>query len=174
VHILLVPHVIYMHKLMLDHRRGLRVDHSPVPVLMIEGPKSLISPSLLGEGVAGLVAEGEEVHWVLLLVVYHLPVRVNDREPILEALKLVGSATTRRGILGGGLLLGRVRSCPLGKHLRVSGGGPAQARATSLLALLRMLLLSFISDRLQERIEKRSENNIGVLETRYKRPMKNP
>jgi hypothetical protein len=47
VHILLVLHVIYMHKLMLDHRRDLRVEHSSVPVLMKESPEPLISPSLL-------------------------------------------------------------------------------------------------------------------------------
>jgi hypothetical protein len=143
VHILLVPHVIYMHKLMLDHGRGLRVEHSPVLVLM-KGPEPLIGPSLLGEIVVGLVAEVDEVHWVVLAVVHHLLVGVSDRGPDLQTLKLVGrlrSATKRRGILGGGLLSVRAGSCPLSKLLRVSGGSSARARATSLLALLGMLLL---------------------------------
>jgi hypothetical protein len=55
----------------------------------------------------------------------------------------------------------------------VSGGTPARARATGLLALLGTPLLSFTSRHLQERIENRSENKIGVIETEYKCPMKN-
>jgi hypothetical protein len=78
MHILLVLHVIYMHKLMLDHERGPRVEHSPVLVLIKESREPLISPSLLGEVVAGLVAESDEVHWVLLAIVHHLPVGVSD------------------------------------------------------------------------------------------------
>jgi hypothetical protein len=133
-----------MHKLMLDHGRGLRVEHSPVLVLMKEGPEPLIGPSLLGEIAVGLIAEVDEIHWVLLAVVHHLLVGVSDRGPDLQTLKLIGrlrSATTRRGILGGGLLSVRAGSCPLSKLLRVSGGSPARARATSLLALLGMPLL---------------------------------
>jgi hypothetical protein len=84
VHILLVPHVIYVHKLMLDHRRGLQVEHSPVPVLMKEGPEPLISPSLLVEDVAGLVIDGDKVHWVLLRIVHHLLVGVSDRGLIFK------------------------------------------------------------------------------------------
>jgi hypothetical protein len=117
-----------MHKLMLDHGRGLRVKHILVPFLMKESPKSLISPSLLGEVVAGLVTEGDEVHWVLLARVHHLPIGVSDQGPDLQALKLterLGSATTRRRILKGGLLLKGVGSCPLGKLLRVTSGSPA-------------------------------------------------
>jgi hypothetical protein len=177
VHILLVPHVIYMHKLMLDHGRGLWVKHSPVPVLMKEGLEPLISPSLLEEVVAGLIMEADEVHWVIIVVVHHLPVDVSDRGPDLQALKLVGrleSVTMRRGILGGGLLSERARSCPLGKLLWVSSGSPSRARDTGLSALLGTPLLSFASHFLQEGIENRSENKIGVLETRYKSPMKNP
>ncbi len=45
---------------------------------MKESLEPLISPSLLGEVVAGLVAEGDEVHWVLLAVVHHLPIGVSD------------------------------------------------------------------------------------------------
>jgi hypothetical protein len=41
VHILLVPHIIYIHPLMTDHGRGLQVEHSQVPILMKEGPKPL-------------------------------------------------------------------------------------------------------------------------------------
>jgi hypothetical protein len=43
---------------MLDHMRGLWVKHSPIPILMKECPESLISASLLGQAVAGHVAEG--------------------------------------------------------------------------------------------------------------------
>jgi hypothetical protein len=177
VDILLVPHVIYMHKLMLDHGRSLRVEHSPVPVLMKVSLEPLISPSLLVEVVAWLVAEGDKVHWVLFAIVHHLPVGVSDREPEIQALKLVGrlvSATMRRRILMGGLLSKRARSCPLSKLLRVSSGSPARARAIGLLALLGTPLLSFMSYCLQEGIENRSENKIGVLETRYTSHMKNP
>jgi hypothetical protein len=102
---------------------------------------------------------------------------VSDRGINLQALKLIGrlgTATTRRRILRGGLLSERARSCPLGKLLWVSSGSLAQARATGLLALLGMPLLSFTSHCLQERMENKSENKIGVLETRYKSPMKNP
>jgi hypothetical protein len=98
------------------------------PGLMKEGPEPLISSSLLGEVVAGLVAEGDVVDWVLLAVVHHLLVGVSDRVPDLQALNLVrrlGSATTRRGILGGRLLSERARSYPLGKLLRVTFGSPA-------------------------------------------------
>jgi hypothetical protein len=162
---------------MLDHGRGLRVEHSLVPVLMKEGLEPFISSSLLGEVVAGLVTEGDEVHWALLAVVHHLPVCVRDQRPDLQALKLVrrlGCATTRRRILRGELLSERAGSCPLGKLLRVSFGSPARAKATGLLALLGTPLLSFTSHCLQETIENRSENIVGVLETRYKSPMKNP
>jgi hypothetical protein len=79
-----------------------------------------------------------------------------------------------RRILRGGLLPEGAGSCPLGKLLWVSSGCPARARATGLLALLGTPLLSFMSHCLQEIIENRSENKMGVLETRYKSPMKNP
>jgi hypothetical protein len=80
----------------------------------------------------------------------------------------------RRRILRGGLLSKSAGSFPLGKLLRVSGGSPIQARATGLLALLGTPLLSLTSHCLQEGIDNRSENKIGVLEIRYKSPMKNP
>jgi hypothetical protein len=120
---------------------------------------------------------GDEVHWVLLAVVHHLSVGASDRGPDLQALKLIGrlrSATTRREILRGGLLSERAGSFPLGKILRVSGGSLARAKAIGLLALLGTSLLSFMSHCLQERTENRSYNKIGVLETRFKSPMKNP
>jgi hypothetical protein len=95
---------------------------------MKESLEPLISPSLLGEVVAGLVAEGDEVHWVLLAVVHHLLVIVSDRGPDLQALNLtgrLGSATTRRRILRGGLLSKKVGYCPLGKLFRLSSGSLA-------------------------------------------------
>jgi hypothetical protein len=47
VHIIRIPHIIYIHPLMTDHGRGLRVEHSQVPILMKEGPEPLISAPLL-------------------------------------------------------------------------------------------------------------------------------
>jgi hypothetical protein len=152
-----------MHKLMLDRGRGLRVEHSLVPILMKESLEPLISPSLIGKVVSGLVVEGDEVHWVLFAIVHHLTVGVSDRRPELQALKLVGrlgSATTRRRILGGGLFSKSAEYCPLGKLLWVSSGSPARARAIDLLALLGTSFLSFTSHSLQEGIENRSENKI--------------
>jgi hypothetical protein len=66
----------------------------------------------------------------------------------LQALKLIGrlrSATTRRRVLGGGLLSERDGSCPLGKLLWVSGGSPAGARSIGLLAVLGATFLTFAS-----------------------------
>jgi hypothetical protein len=142
--------------------------HSPSHLVAFSGPS---------EVVAGLVAEGDKVHWVLLAIFHHLSIGVSDREPDLQALKLVrrlGSVTTRSRILEGGLLSKRARSCSLGKLLQVSGGSSTRARATSLLVLFGTPLSSFMSHCLQERIENSCENKIGVLETRYKRLMKNP
>jgi hypothetical protein len=76
----------------------------------------------------------------------------------LQALKLVrrlGSATTRRRALGGGLLLQRDRSCPLGKLLHMIGGSPTGARPIGLLAVLGATFLTFASHCLQERSETR-------------------
>jgi hypothetical protein len=63
----------------------------------------------------------------------------------LQALKIIGSATTRRRVLGGGLLSERDASCPVGKLLLVSSGSPAGARPTGLLAVLGVMFLTFTS-----------------------------
>jgi hypothetical protein len=114
---------------------------------------------------------------ILLIVVNFLPVDVTVRGPNLQALKFlggVGSATTRRIVLGGGLLSERAGSWPLSKILRVSGGTLARARATCLLALLGTPLMTFTSHCLQEREWNKSESMIGMLGRRYKSPMKKP
>jgi hypothetical protein len=56
---------------------------------MKEYPKSLISASLLGQVVARLVTDGGSVHWVLLAVVDHLPIGMNDQRMDLQALQLI-------------------------------------------------------------------------------------
>jgi hypothetical protein len=52
---------------------------------MKECPESLISASLLGQAIAGFVAKGDKVRWVLLAVVDHIPVGVNDQRMDLQA-----------------------------------------------------------------------------------------
>jgi hypothetical protein len=47
VHVLLVPHVLNINILLLDHWRRFWIKHSPVPILMKESPKSFIGASLL-------------------------------------------------------------------------------------------------------------------------------
>jgi hypothetical protein len=73
---------------------------------------------------------------------------VNDWRIDLQALQLIqrlGTTTTRRRILRGGLLSKSVGSCPLGKLLLVCDGSPAQARLTGLLAVLGVTFLTFAS-----------------------------
>jgi hypothetical protein len=121
VHILLVPHIVNVNPLLFHHKRGLRINHRLVPIQMEEGPKSPVGALFLMRVVAWHVTESDEVHWILLVVVDLIMVDVNCWGADLQALKLVGrlrSATTRRGVLGGGLLSERGESCPLGKLLR--------------------------------------------------------
>jgi hypothetical protein len=154
VYILLVPHIVNVNPLMLHYWSGLQIKHRHVPILMKECPKSLVGALFLVRVVAWPISESDKVHRILLAVVDFFPVGVNCRGPDLQALKLIGrlgSATTRRGVLGGGLLSERGMSCPIGKLLRMSGGSPARARATGLLALLGTPLMTFVSHSLQER-----------------------
>jgi hypothetical protein len=153
VYIHLVPHIVNVNPLMLHHMRGLQIKHRLVPILMEEGPKSLVGALFLMSVVAWPVMESDEIHWILLAVVDFFTVGVNYWGPDLQALKRVrrlGSATTRRGVLRGGLLSERGGSCSLGKLLWVSRGSPARARATDLLALIGTPLMTFASHSLQE------------------------
>jgi hypothetical protein len=154
VHILLVPHIVNVNPLMLNYRRGLRIKHRLVSIMMKESPKPLFGALFLVRVVAWHVAESDKVHQILLAVVDLFMIGENCRGPDLQALKLVGrlgSATTRRGVLGGGLLSERGGSFPLGKLLQMSDGSPARARATSLLALLGTLLVTFTRHSFHER-----------------------
>jgi hypothetical protein len=120
VHILRVPHIVNVNPLMLYHWSSLQIKHRLVPILIEETPKSHVSALSLVRVVAWIITESDKVHRILLAVVDLLPVGINHRGPDLQALKLVGilgSATTRRGVLGGGLLSERAGSCPVGKLL---------------------------------------------------------
>jgi hypothetical protein len=86
---------------------------------MKKSPESLISAPLHDQVVASLVTEMHHIKWILLAVVRNLPCGVNLRRIHLEALRLIGSTTTRWSDLGGGLLLVAARSWSLGKLLRL-------------------------------------------------------
>jgi hypothetical protein len=101
---------------MFDHWRCLPIEHGVIPILMKKGPKSLIHDPLLTEVVAWPTLESDGIPQILLVVVNFFPVDVTVRGMDLQALKLIGrfrSATTRRRVLGGGLLLEGDGSCPL-------------------------------------------------------------
>jgi hypothetical protein len=137
---------------------------------MKECLESLISASLLGQAVARLVADGGSIHWVLLAVVDHLPVGVNERRMDLQALQLIrrlGTATMRRRILRGGLLSESAGSCPLGKLLQVCGGSLAQARPTRLFVVFGAMFVTFASHLLSRKNETRVRKMIGMLESRW-------
>jgi hypothetical protein len=67
--------------------------------------ESLISAPLLDQVVASLVMEMHHIQGILLVVVHNFPRGVNLQIIHLEALRLIGSTTTRWRDLGGGLLL---------------------------------------------------------------------
>jgi hypothetical protein len=124
-----------------------------VPILMKEGPKSLIRAPLLAVVVAWHVPESDNVPWTLFVVVDLFPVGVDFRGDDLQALKLVGgagSATTRR-VLRGGLLSKTAGSRALG-NLLVLGRGNLGGRATDFLTVLGVMLL-ITSHSLQEKEE---------------------
>jgi hypothetical protein len=77
MHVLLVPHILNIHLLVLDHWRCLRIKHNPIPVLMKEGPESLINAPLLDQVVASLAAEMHHIQGILLVVVHNLSRGVN-------------------------------------------------------------------------------------------------
>jgi hypothetical protein len=140
MHVLLVPHILNIHILLLDHWRWLRIKHSPISVLMKEGPESLISDPLLDQVVASFAAEMHHIQGILLAVVYNLSWYVNLRRMYLEALHLIRSTTMRWRDLGGGLLLVATESWSLGKLL---GLGRWTTRGSiDILTMLRATLIT--------------------------------
>jgi hypothetical protein len=77
MHALLVPHILNIHILLLDHWRWLQIKHSLIPVSMKEGLESLISAPLLDQVVAGLAVEMHHIQGILLAVVHNLSRGVN-------------------------------------------------------------------------------------------------
>jgi hypothetical protein len=118
----LVPHIFNIHILLLDHWRWLQIKHNPIPVLIKEGPESLISAPLLDQVVASIVVEMHHIQGILLVVIHNLSHGVNLRRMHLEALRLIESTTTRWRGLGGGLLLVAAGSWSLGKLLGLGRG----------------------------------------------------
>jgi hypothetical protein len=89
---------------------------------MKEGPESLISAPLLDQVVASLAVEMHHIQGILLAVVHNLSCGVNFWRMHLEALRFIGSTTTRWRDLGGGLLLVAVGPWSLGKLFGLGRG----------------------------------------------------
>jgi hypothetical protein len=89
---------------------------------MKESSESLISAPILEQVVASLVAEMYRIQEILLAVVHNHPCGMNLRRIYLEALRLIGSTTTRWRDLRGGLLLVAAGSWSLGKFLGLGRG----------------------------------------------------
>jgi hypothetical protein len=140
MHVLLVSHILNIHILLLDHWRWLWIKHSPIPVLMKEGPESLISAPLLDQVVTSLVAKMHHIQGILLAVVHNLSRGVNIQRMHLEALRLIGSTTTRWRDLRGGLLLVVAGSWSLGKLLGLGRG--TTRGSTNILTMLRAMLIT--------------------------------
>jgi hypothetical protein len=121
---------------------------------MKESPESLINVSLLDQVVASLVAEMHHIHGILLVVVHNLPRGVNLQRIHLEALRLIGSTTTRWRDLRGGLLLVAAKLWSLGKLLGLDRGTTGES--TDILTMLRVMLI-ITSQCPQERIPNMSE-----------------
>jgi hypothetical protein len=77
MHALLVPHILNIHILLLDHWRWLHIKHNPIPISMKEGLESLISAPLLDQVVAGLAAEMHHIQGILLAIIHNLSRGVN-------------------------------------------------------------------------------------------------
>jgi hypothetical protein len=114
--------------------------YSPIPILMKEGPESLISALLLEKVVASIVAEMHHIQGILLAVVHNLSCGVNLWRIHLEALRLIGSTTTRWRDLGGGLLLVAAGLWSLGKLLGLGRGTTRES--TDILTMLRATLIT--------------------------------
>jgi hypothetical protein len=163
VYVLLVPHILNIHILLLDHWRWLRIKHSPISILMKESLESLISVHFLDQVVASLVVEMHHIQGIILTLVHNLLCGVNLWRIHLEALRLIKSTTMRWRDLGGGLLLVAAGSWSLGKLLglsRETTGG-----STNILTMLRVTLIT-MSHCLQERIPNTSEYKAWVLKNK--------
>jgi hypothetical protein len=107
---------------------------------MKEGLESIISAPLLDQVVASLTAEMHHIQGILLVVVHNFSRGVNLRRMHLEALRLIGSTTTRWRDLGGGLLLIAARSWSLDKLLGPNRG--TTRGSTNILMMLRVTLIT--------------------------------
>jgi hypothetical protein len=114
---------------------------------MKESSESLISAPFLDQVVASLVAEMHHIQGILLAVVHNLPHGVNIRRIHLEALRLIGSTTTRWRDIGGGLLLVAAGSWSLGKLIGLDRW--TTRGSTDILTMLRATLIT-MSHYLQE------------------------
>jgi hypothetical protein len=140
MHVLFVPHILNIHILLLDHWRWLRIKHSPILVLMKEGPESLISASLLDQVVASLAAEMHHIQEIALAIVHNLSRGVNLWRMHLEAHYLIGSTITRWRDLGGGLLLVATGPWSLGKLIGLGRG--TTRGSTDISTMLRAMLIT--------------------------------
>jgi hypothetical protein len=107
---------------------------------MKEGLESLISAMLFDQVVASLVAEMHHIQGILLAVVHNLSCGVNLQRMHLEALRLIGSTTTRWRDLEGGLLLVASGPWSLGKLFGL-GRGTTRGN-TDILIMLRATLIT--------------------------------
>jgi hypothetical protein len=114
---------------------------------MKEGPESLIGAPLLDQVVARLVVEMHHIQGILLAILHNLSCGVNLWRIDLEALRLIGSTTTRWRDLGGGLLLLAAGSWSLDKLLGIDRG--TTRGSTDILMMLRATLIT-MSHFLQE------------------------
>jgi hypothetical protein len=106
--LLLPPHIVNVNPLHRDNKPGLPVGHSVIPILLKEGPKTLIGAPFLGLVVACILTEHYNVAWINLVVVDNFPVGVNYWGSHLQALKPIGrggSGTMRWVVLGTGVLM---------------------------------------------------------------------
>jgi hypothetical protein len=107
---------------------------------MKEGLESLISAPLLDQVVASPAVEMHHIQEILLAVVHNISRGVNLWRMHLEALRLIGSTTTRWRHLGGGLLLVAAGSWSLGKLLGLGRG--ITRGSTDIMMMLRATLIT--------------------------------
>jgi hypothetical protein len=107
---------------------------------MKEGPESLIGAPLLDQVVASLATEMHHIQGILLAVVHNLSRGVHLRRMHLEALRLIGSTTTRWRELRGGLLMVAAGPWSLCKLLGLGRG--TTRGSTDILMMLRATLIT--------------------------------